>query len=331
MHPMPIAQTDQVDDNTDIMTFDQILQQMRPLLLRYAAKHGVALSACDDVVQETSLIAWRNLHQLRDQTRLRSWLYGICQNVCSHHLRKKHGEEQHILPLDQGGDDPNRAASQKIVGDIFDPEEWLDRPDWEGLVDRALAYLPRGTREIITLADLHELPHREAAAQLGLTLSAFEARLHRARQHLRDILRTTLRDDTIDLGIFLDGELPAEWKPSRLWCFSCGRHHLAGGFFPLPETAGLIDFRMRCPDCGPIVNSGGGVPLQDVRAFMPAMKRLWKTVNQFFIDTITQGNLSRCYICGNVAWVGFRHRDNLRMPINLAGDYWLVYDCPRCG
>jgi RNA polymerase sigma factor (sigma-70 family) len=331
MNMMPPLQTDRVNTSIDAAAFDRTLHQMRPLLLTYAMQQGVALSACDDVVQDTSLIAWRQLRQLRDQTKLHCWMYGICRNVCRHHLRKRHNEEQHIFPLYQEGDETELARTLDIADDAFDPAAWLDRSDWEGLLDHALAYLPSGAGTILTLANLQAVPHCEAAAQLGLTLSAFEARLNRARRQLRDILRTTLRADTRDLGIFLDKELPAEWKATRLWCFRCGRHRLGGGFFPLPDRAELVDFRMRCPDCGTVVTTGGGVPLQGIHAFMPAMKRLWKYLNQFFTNTITQGNLSPCCLCGEIAWVGFRHREALRTSTDLAGDYWLVYDCPHCG
>ena len=61
------------------------------------------------------------------------------------------------------------------------------------LLDHALGSLSSSARELVELCYLVELPQREVAARLDLSLSALEARLHRARQHLRQVLNGPLR------------------------------------------------------------------------------------------------------------------------------------------
>jgi RNA polymerase sigma-70 factor (ECF subfamily) len=327
----PQPQSPLISNSAHGVPFDLTLEQMRPALARFTMTQGVPAAACDDVVQETCLIVWQNRHHLRDRERFRSWIFGICLNVCRHHLRAQRAEVLRLVPLDESDPDSEIASIAGHADDAEDPAEWLDRQDLEALLDRAIAHLPPAARAVIMLADLQEMPHHEAAERLAITLSAFEARLSRSREKLRQILRTTLRAEAEAFGVFADEDLPGEWKPSRIWCFNCGRHRLTGGFFAMPDLPGAIDFRMRCPACGPIVNSGGGMPLAGVRAFKPVLNRLMRHVNHFFIQTIAQGGRERCYVCGDIAWVGYRHRSALRMPLDLAGEYWLVYDCPRCG
>ncbi len=43
----------------------------------------------DDLTQETFLRAYQNLHKLRDDTRLESWLYSIASNLCFDLLRRR--------------------------------------------------------------------------------------------------------------------------------------------------------------------------------------------------------------------------------------------------
>lgn len=52
------------------------------------------------------------------------------------------------------------------------------------LLERALGELSGKAREVVELCYLVELPQREAALRLGLTISALEARLHRARRQI---------------------------------------------------------------------------------------------------------------------------------------------------
>ena len=53
---------------------------------------------------------------------------------------------------------------------------------------RALARLPKRDAEILLLKYTEEWSYRELAEHLGLSTSAVEARLHRARQKMRRAL-----------------------------------------------------------------------------------------------------------------------------------------------
>jgi RNA polymerase sigma-70 factor, ECF subfamily len=45
--------------------------------------------AAEDAVQEASLIAWRKLGRLQDQSRLRAWFLGIVANECRNARRRR--------------------------------------------------------------------------------------------------------------------------------------------------------------------------------------------------------------------------------------------------
>ena len=115
------------------------------------------------------------------------------------------------------------------------------------LVDRALAYLSQDARKLIELCYLVEQPQREVALHLGITVNVLEARLHRARRRLHQVLTTQLRSDALAFGLKLDDELDEQWRESREWCWFCGRHRLIGAFEPLSN--GLVSLVMRCPAC----------------------------------------------------------------------------------
>jgi RNA polymerase sigma-70 factor (ECF subfamily) len=66
-------------------------------------------------------------------------------------------------------------------------------PEWERRAERtallnALDSLPEEWRVVLTLCDLEEVNHAEAAAALGRSVAATKSLLYRARRALRDCL-----------------------------------------------------------------------------------------------------------------------------------------------
>jgi RNA polymerase sigma-70 factor (ECF subfamily) len=55
-------------------------------------------------------------------------------------------------------------------------------------VERALATLPRGIREVVVLHDMESYTHDEIGQLLGIGRSASKMRLHRGRSALRKLL-----------------------------------------------------------------------------------------------------------------------------------------------
>lgn len=42
----------------------------------------------DDLIQETFIKVQKNLHQLREESKLSSWIFRIAYNLCQDHFRK---------------------------------------------------------------------------------------------------------------------------------------------------------------------------------------------------------------------------------------------------
>lgn len=313
-----------------------LLEAARPRLLRQAARLGVAPEAADDVVQETLLEAWASLDRLRTPARFDAWLAGVCRNRCLMYLRADRASRRRFarepLPLLASTAD-DEAEPMRDLPDPggFDPAGELDRRDLHALLDRAFAHLPESARAPLRLCYLDELSQREVADRLGLTLSALESRLHRARAQLRAVLGDALRDDARAYGLLLDRDgdrdVPPGWRESRIWCNACGRHRLRGAFVPLPS--GGVDLRMRCPGCGFEVNSGGTVPLEGIRSFRPALTRMMRYAVPYLTSGLAAGR-QPCPVCGSP------RRMWLAGPDDTLAVSWrwrglvVALCCPRC-
>jgi RNA polymerase sigma factor (sigma-70 family) len=328
---------------------DEIEHEMataRPRLLRLARAHGLPLDTAHEVVQETLLEAWRHLNALSDPAGVQLWLNAICRNVCRRYGRANYALAQREVPLDTRGDpsllEEDDGTDTLHPHDILDPltidpVEELERLDRETLLDRALGYLAAPAREAVMLCYLAELPQRQAAQQLGLTIAALEARLHRARRQLRQVLSGELRAQAEDVGLTFDADdetTAAIWRDTRLWCPSCARHRFRGAFEPLP--AGRINLHLRCPGCAHEVNSWGHVPLDGMQSFRPAYKRVMQHAHGYFLPGLLSGRLA-CEKCGSLQPLNLVRANELPSVGGGSHDHHdqsgllLVTQCPACG
>ncbi len=199
-------------------TLEERGEAARPRLLRLARLCGIRPDEAEDVVQETLMEAWRSLPNLREPERLSAWLDGICRNICKRHVHTK-SSAPHTSGLSASLDEEGLELCDPLA---IDPVEELERQDMQVLLDRALSYLEEGPRELIELCYLAEMPQREVAERLSLSLGALELKLHRARQKLSQIFHGQLREDAQAFGLNLSVEESMGWQETRQWCFFCG-------------------------------------------------------------------------------------------------------------
>ena len=142
--------------------------------LAYAWTRNVALA--EDLAQEALMKAWHKRAQLRDANAGRAWLFSILATCHMDHLRR-HQETEDIdtLPLT----------------DESSPETETDRRTVIGRVRAAVATLPAGQRQVVTLVDLEGLSYVEVANVLKVPMGTVMSRLCRARRALRQTLLAT--------------------------------------------------------------------------------------------------------------------------------------------
>lgn len=282
----------------------------RPRLLRLTRLRGVPADVAEDVVQETLLEAWTCLDRLYDPSGIHRWLDEICRNICRRYARKHATEQRYAYSpaSDSDGDGDGDDATSRLLNaipdnDAPDPFEALSRQDMALLLDRALGLLPESAREVVELCYLHELPQREATDRLGLSLSALEARLHRARRQMRALFNGPLRGEAETFGLALAYESDQGWHETRMWCPLCGRR-LAGMFLAQPD--GSVNLHIRCSACeqrygltdidSSTVHSKGLIQLDGVRSFRPAWKRTMQGTAHHFTEAL-QADVYRCPYC----------------------------------
>ncbi len=317
-------------------TLETLLAAARPRLMRSAQRQGVPLDAADDVVQETLVEAWRHLDALRNADRFDSWLNGICRNVSLRWLRAQGLTTTHQIHLPHLGDEyEGDNALELALTDpaTFDPAEELSRQDMTILLDRAMGFLPTSTRKAVELYYLAELPQREAAQCLGMTIHALEERLYRARRQLRQVLTNELRAEAEMFGLLAGQETESAWRETRELCRFCGQHRQRGVL--KSQANGLGFLQTCCPSCsvhyGNTNTSEWQPELYGVHSFRPALKRIELKMKSFMLSALADRG-APCHVCGRQA------RIRIVPPHELYGDFTvrfpihaLLLECPWCG
>lgn len=322
---------------------EHLLKTAAPRLVQLARRYGVPPDVAEDVVQETLVAAWQNLAHLRSPERFESWLDGICRNMSMRCVRTQSTTDLHQRAFSSlQGEHVSLQPEQEPINasapfDIVDPQsldlaEELSRQDLAVLLDRAMGYLPATGRKAVEMHYLADLPQREVASQLGMTINTLEVKLHRARRQLRQVLQHEMRADAEAFGLLHSDELAQQgWRDTRIWCWICGKRRLQGFFEPQP--GGAVGLRLRCSGCSSVskddlINTAAGVPFARIRSFRPALKRTLQTLPAAYLEGFTAGQ-QRCYMCGQLATL--RGVEPEVLPAPFYTRFNIVFICPTCG
>lgn len=126
--------------------------------------------AARDAVQEALIRAWRDLPGLRDPERFEAWLHRLIVNASIDQARRR---RRRVIEVKA---DPIDIAAPHDAYELLADRDALDT---------ALAALAPEHRALVVLHYYLDMPLPEAAASLGISLSAAKSRLHRAMRSLR--------------------------------------------------------------------------------------------------------------------------------------------------
>lgn len=146
-----------------------------------ARLYRLALAWChdavlaDDLAQEALTRGLSSLEQLRQPERLVSWLFAILNRCWIDHLRARR----------ENLDD---EALAELPSDLPGPDARAEQQETVTRVRAAIAALPLGQRQVVTLVDLEDLSYAAVAEILAVPIGTVMSRLCRARGALRGLL-----------------------------------------------------------------------------------------------------------------------------------------------
>jgi len=129
----------------------------------------------EELTQDAFVRAWERLASFRGESAFSSWLYRLTVNVVFLAQRASRRRALRVFTTH----DP--AALERPSDGSGTAAEQLD-------LERAMAALPPGARQVFVLHDVQGYRHHEIAELTGIAVGTSKAQLFRARRLLREAL-----------------------------------------------------------------------------------------------------------------------------------------------
>ena len=158
--------------------FGRIVARYQSLLCSLAYSATGSLSQSEDLAQETFVTAWKQLADLREPEKLRSWLCRISHNLAYDALRRQGREPSHNAePLEEIQEAP---APEPLPSD-----RTISREE-EAILWRSIEHIPESYRQPLVLYYREHQSVEKVAAALDLSEDAVKQRLSRGRKLLHE-------------------------------------------------------------------------------------------------------------------------------------------------
>lgn len=174
---------------------DELVRRYRGAVIVVAEQILCSREAAEDAAQETFLLAFRALPQLKEEAKFSGWLHAIARNRAQR-MRRRDGRAE---PTEQSRLDYLRHARGDAPA--VHPAEEAQRSHRRESVRALLAQMPEETQTILLLHYFEEWSLTRIAQFLSLPLTTIKWRMHQARKRLcRQLSRLTEEESDESIG-----------------------------------------------------------------------------------------------------------------------------------
>ena len=163
--------------NGNLDAFETIVRARMDAVYRLTSAILGDEADASDAAQETFVLAWREMSQLREPEKFEAWLQRVAVNAARMTLRARGRRRVREIPSSQVDALAGRAATDDDVG--------ADA----ARLDAALVGLPVDQRAILVLHHLDGRPLAELATILEIPVGTAKSRLFAARRALEAAIR----------------------------------------------------------------------------------------------------------------------------------------------
>lgn len=147
-------------------------------------------TAADDILQNVFLKMHFGLASLKDETKLKSWLYQMARNAIIDYFRS----QKPTIDIPEWLSQPETDSGEKITQDLSQ------------CLQPMIQHLPEGYREAVILSELKGLAQKDVAKRQGISVSSAKSRVQRGRVKLKKMLAECCRLEFDHRGRLIDYE-----------------------------------------------------------------------------------------------------------------------------
>lgn len=172
------------------MEIDRLWQLFYQPLKQFVVNRTGDPVAADDIVQDAFIKIHVNINTLKDNEKIKQWVYQITRNAIIDYYRRERSFE--ALPFDLPSNEEEKPKISTQLASCMKP-----------MIDQ----LPVKYREALTITELQGYTQAQLSLQLGISLSGAKSRVQRGRLKLKELLLACCHVDTDRLGHISDFEI----------------------------------------------------------------------------------------------------------------------------
>ena len=171
--------------------FEVIMRRYNQRLFRIQRSYISDEHAIKDTLQLTWLKVFENLGTFKGEALFSTWITRIAINEALKYIkREKRYSAMHIAS-------EARTNSKGTVHDVSTPESKIIYSDLKNLLEETVQRLLPKYRSVYMMREVEQMSTRETADCLQISQSNVKARLHRAKQMIREDLERRVADTEI--------------------------------------------------------------------------------------------------------------------------------------
>jgi len=170
----------------DISAFSYFVETYQDMAITIAYRLCNNMQDAEDIVQDSFVKAFHNLHTFRLDSKFSTWLYRIVYNTTISFTKTSFYTSEYA--------DYTEADRQSCDWDIV---EKINEKERNAIVSKAMDKLPKDSSLILTLFYMDENSIKDITGIMGLSEANVKVKLHRARKQLSDILKEVMHYDYI--------------------------------------------------------------------------------------------------------------------------------------
>ncbi|WP_418992881.1 RNA polymerase sigma factor [Alistipes sp.] len=156
----------------DDLAFEYLFNRYSDAIRRLFVQRLGGANDADDLLQETFIKVYINLHRYSSSFTFGQWVYTIARNTFIDYVRRR----QDDLSIDERFASPASSAPT--------PEESVINLQQRTQIEHYLQTLAPRYRQLIVMRFFDEYSYEEIAAKLGLPLGTVKTQIHRAREQM---------------------------------------------------------------------------------------------------------------------------------------------------
>ncbi|MEN8248575.1 MAG: RNA polymerase sigma factor [Bacteroidota bacterium] len=163
----------------DEKAFKELVETYQGMVYRTCFGFLHSTEDAEDMAQEVFIQVYNSIEKFRGASKLSTWLYRIAVNKS---LNKLRGSKVRFLTnIDTIFEKPQNKVEENPFGTLENKEK-------ADMINRAIDQLPVNQRTAFILSKYEDVPNKQIAKIMELSLSSIEALHHRAKKNLQKLL-----------------------------------------------------------------------------------------------------------------------------------------------